>query len=147
MEVTLKATQKRVKKKVVRDHYWYDHITKRRLHGRGGRMVFVYDPVSQRQLPKIIDADEWVYESNYPDIIEWVKDHQNYVRSVTGQAVNHFVSIDVNANDFSSIEDELRMYGIQYDYDVSDFRREVSDNRGQKKWQNSQLRWPIRLPH
>lgn len=147
MEVILKATPKRVKKKVMRDHYWYDHVTQRRLHGKGGRMIFVYDPVRQRQIPRIVDAEEWVTEPNYDDILKWVEDHQDFVRSVTNKAVNHYVAIDVDANDFSTVEDELRISGIQYDYDTGEFRREVSDKRGQKKWQNSQLRWPIRLPH
>lgn len=147
MEVILKVTPKQVKKKVVRDHYWYDPDTKQRLHGRGGRMIFVYDPINKKQVPRIVDAEEWVREPNYKDILKWVEEHPNYVRSVTNQAVNHYVAIDVDANIFSTIEDELRLHRIQYDYDGDEFRNEIDDKRGKKKWQNSQLKWPIRLPH
>lgn len=147
MEVILKSNPKRVKKKIVRDHYWYDPETKQRLHGRGGRMIFVYDHVNKKQVPRIVDSEEWVYEPNYEDILDWVEQNPSYVRSVTNKAVNHYVAIDVDANAFSTIEDELRMHDIQYDYDTEEYRQEVDDKRGKKKWQNSQLRWPIRLPH
>lgn len=147
MEVILKSTPKRVRKKIVRDHYWYDPKTKQRLHGRGGRMIFVYDHINQKQVPRIVDAEEWVHEPNYEGILEWVQNNPMYVRSVTNEVPNHYVTIDVNANMFSTIEDELRLHGIQYDYDTEEFRQEVDDKRGKKRWQNSQLKWPIRLLH
>lgn len=147
MEVILRSTPKRVKKKIVRDHYWYDPETKRRLHGRGGRMIFVYDHANKKQIPRIVDAEEWVHEPNYEAILDWVKKNSEYVRSVTNKALNHYVAIDVDANAFSDIEDELRSHGIMYDYDTDEYRHEVDDKRGKKRWQNSQLRWPTRLPH
>jgi len=147
MEVILKSTLKRIKKKIIRDLYWYDHVTQKQLHGRGGRMIFVYDRVNKKQVPRIVDSEEWVHEPNYEDILDWVKKNPMHVQSVTSKAVNNHVTIDVDANSFSTIEDELRLYGIQYDYDTEDFRREVDDKRGKKKWQNSQSKWPIRLPH
>lgn len=147
MEVILKSTTKRVKKKIIRDHQWYDPETKQQLHGRGGRMIFVYDRVNKKQVPRIVDSEEWVQEPNYEDILSWVKDNPTFVRSVTSKAFNYYVAIDVDANLFSNIEDELRIYGIQYDYDTDEYRQEVDDKRGKKKWQNSQSRWPTRLPH
>jgi len=147
MEVILKSTPKRVKRKIVRDHYWYDPETQQRLHGRGGRMIFVYDRVKKKQVPQIIDSEEWVQELNYEDILDWVQKNPTYVRSVTNKALNHYVAIDIDANAFSEIEDELRMHGILYDYDTEEYRKEVDDKKGKKKWQNSLLKWPIRLPH
>jgi len=147
MEVILKSTLKRVKRKIVKDHYWYDAKDKKRLHFRGGRMIFIYDHVNKKQVPKMIDAEEWVHKPNYEEILDWVKKNPTHVNSVTSKAINHYVAIDVDANSFSTIEDELRMHGIQYDYDTDEYRKEVSDKRGQKKWQNSQSRWLIRHPH
>ena len=110
-------------------------------------MIFVYDHVNQKQIPRIVDADEWISKPNYEDILDWVKKNPTYVISVTNKALNHYVAIDVDANAFSTIEDELRTHGIAYDYDTEEFRLEVDDKRGKKRWQNSQSRWPIRLPH
>lgn len=147
MEVILKSTLKRVKKEVVRDHHWYDPETQQQLHGRGGRMIFVYDHVNKKQVPRIVDAEEWVHEPNYEDILDWVKNNPDHIRSVTNKAINHYVAIDVDANELSIIEDELKIHGIQYDYDTEEFRHEVHDKQGKKRWQNSQSKWPIRLPH
>ena len=144
MEIILKSVPKRVKRKVVRDHYWYDPDSKRRLHGRGGRMIFFYDRANKKQVPRIVDSEEWVWESNYDDILEWVKNNPMHVKSVTDKAQNHYVAIDVNAESFSTIEDELRIHNIQYDYDTEELRQET---KGKKKWQNLQSRWPTRLPH
>jgi hypothetical protein len=147
MEVILRSTPKRVKKKIIRDHYWYDPETQKRIHGRGGRMIFVYDHTKKKQIPRIVDSEEWVHEPNYESILEWVKDNSSYVKSVTSKAFNHYVAIDVDANEFGNIEDELRLHGIMYDYDSEEFRKEVKDKRGKKKWQNSQSKWQTRLPH
>ena len=147
MEVILKSTPKRVKRKIVRDHYWYDPETQQRFHGRGGRMIFVYDSINKKQVPQIIDSEEWVQEPNYEEILDWIQKNPTYVRSVTDKALNHHVAIDIDADAFSEIEDELRMHGILYDYDTEEYRKEVDDKRRKKKWQNSLLKWPIRLPH
>ena len=77
MEVLLRSRKRRVKKPIVRDHYWYDPETKQRLHGRGGSMIFVYDRGNKKMVPRIVDAEEWVWEDSYEDILDWI-DHFNW---------------------------------------------------------------------
>ncbi len=146
MEVILKSTKHRTKKPVMRDHYWYDPETRKRLHGRGGRMIFVYDTTRKKSIPQIVDAEEWVYESNFDDIMEWVE-NSSYVESVSNVANGFSVSFETPASTISGLEDELRSKNIMYDYDTADLRRESSDSREKKRWQNSQSKWQIRHPH
>jgi len=144
MELILKSTLKRVKEKIVRDYYWYDFHKKQRFHGRGGKMIFVYDHINKKQIPRIIDVEHWVSKSNYEDILNWIQHNSDIINSIISKALNHYVAIDINANTFLMIEDVLRERGIQYDYDTSQLQQEI----GSKKiWQNSQSKWPIRLPH
>ncbi len=146
MEVILKSTKHRVKKPVMRDHYWYDPETRKRLHGRGGRMIFVYDTTRKKSIPQIVEAEEWVYESNFDDIMEWIED-SSYVDSVSHVAKGISVSFETSASTFSGLEDELRYNNIMYDYDEADLRRETTDSREKKRWQNSQSKWQIRHHH
>jgi len=122
MEVILRSVKRRVKKPVVRDHYWYDPETQRQLYGRGGEMIFVYDPSKKKSVPRIIDAEEWVLEDSYDDIIDWVR--VNNV-SITNRAPKHFVTVTVDAHRWSSLEDDLYRNRITYDYDAKELRQEL----------------------
>jgi len=134
MEVILRATKKRVKRPVVKDHYWYDPETKQRLHGRGGRMVFIYDRVNQKQVPRILDDEHWVLESNFDDLIEFAKSN-SFVQDINGIAQGSHVLIETPASSFSLLEDELRLNRILYDYDANEFHQEKSGK--ENKWLNS----------
>ncbi len=130
MEVILRSNKRRVKKPIERDHYWYDPETKQRLHGRGGQMIFVYDREKKKTVPRIIDAEEWVWEDSYKDIEEWV--HKNNAE-VVNRAPGHYIIIDVDVHQLSDLEDDLYRNKIQYDYDNTQLQRET----GGKTWQNS----------
>lgn len=144
MEVLLKSTKRRVKKKVIRDHYWYDPETQQRLHGRGGRMIFVYDPQRQKSIPRIVDSEEWVYEDSYENIIEWAE--QSGVE-ILSRAPGHFVLIDVSVSQWSDIESELYRHKIMYDYEENQLQQESTDKKERKTWQNSLSKWQIHQPH
>ena len=141
MEVILRSTKRRIKKNVVRDHYWYDPETKQRLHGRGGKMIFVYDRVNKKQVPRIVDSEEWVYEDSYDDIEKWVEETG---AEVINKATGHFVAIDVNVGEWSDIESDLYRHKINYDFDEKQLRQESSDKKERKVWQNSPSKWQIR---
>ena len=114
MEVTLRSKTKRVKEKVVRDHYWYDPETKQRLHGRGGEMIFVYDPTSRRSIPRIVDREEWTNKNTYDDILEWA---ETYGANIVSRAPRFHVIIEVNPLELSELEEDLYRHGIQCDYE------------------------------
>lgn len=144
MEVILRATKRRVKKKVVRDHYWYDSYTQQRLHGRGGKMIFVYDRNNKRSVPRIVDDEEWVYEDSYDDIVKWVHDNN---AQVVESVPKHYMIVSIDANDWSDVEQDLYHHRIVSDYNEQQLRTETSDRSERKAWQNSPSKWPIRLPH
>jgi len=144
MEVTLRSTKRRVKKPLIRDHYWYDPDTNQRLHGRGGKMIFVYDRVNKKSIPRIIDAEEWVYEDSYDDIQQWI---DITGAQVVDKAPGHFITIDVSANEWLDVESDLYQHKIIYDYDEKQLRQQSSDKKERKIWQNSPSKWQIRPPH
>lgn len=144
MEVILKSTKRRVKKKVMRDHYWYDPETQQRIHGRGGRMIFVYDHQRHKSVPRIVDSEEWVYEDSYDDIIDWAKRSGVEILS---EAPGHYVLINVSVSQWPGIESELYYKKIMYDYEESQLRSESSDKQEKKIWQNSPSKWQIRHQH
>lgn len=141
MEVVLKSRKQRVKKPIVRDHYWYDPKTKQRLHGRGGEMIFVYDSRNKKMVPRIIDAEEWVWEDSYKDILEWID--QNDV-TVIDKVRGYHITIDVDTNQWTDLEENLYRHKIVYDYDALQLKKEAGDK---KSWQNSPSKWPIHLYH
>ncbi len=144
MEIALRSRKRKVKKPVERDHYWYDPITQKRLHGRGGRMIFEYDRKQKRSVPRIVDAEEWVWEDSYDDIYKWVqKNNISIVSKVPGK---HII-VDVNPQLVSNMEEELYRQGIIYDYDERELNKQTKGLKGQGKWQNSQSNWHPHLPH
>jgi hypothetical protein len=144
MEVILRSHKRRVKKKVIRDHYWYDPDTQQRLHGRGGQMIFVYDRINKKSVPRIVDHEEWVYEDSFDDIVEWIDN--NNIQIVESVPRKHVV-IDVEARLWNDLEQDLYRHKIISDYDEAQFRKETPERGEKKAWQNSQSKWPILLPH
>ena len=142
MEIILRSTNRRVKKKMVRDFFWYDPDTQQRLHGRGGQMIFFYDKEKQKSVPRIVDSEEWIYENSYSDILKWVETHKNEVE-VTHTAPNHYVAIDVNASDLTELIEDLYRHKIAYDYDDKEFKDQSADKTERKIWQNSPSKFHI----
>ncbi len=117
MEVTLKSRSKRVKKKVDQDHYWYDSRTQQMLHGRGGKMVFKYDPRQRRNVPCVEDHEEWVYGNDYDDIDDWIKKNQGqYGIDVVQKNSRYDITIDVSPSVVAALTEELYRQNIVYDY-------------------------------
>lgn len=137
MEVVLKSTKRRVKKKIERDHYWYDPESRQRLHGKGGKMIFVYDTKNKKSVPRIVDAEDWVYEESYPEIEKWVNDNGVQVTETTP---GRHITINVDAANWSDIEDDLYRNKIIYDYDERQLKEE---SKGRESWQNSPSKWQI----
>ncbi len=139
MEVILRSNKRRVKQPIERDHYWYDQETKQRLHGRGGKMIFVYDPKTRKSVPRIIDAEDWVWKDSYEDIVDWAK-RSNI--QILNEAPGHYMIIDVDIHQWPDIESDLYRNKIQYDYDDRQLQKETG---GRKTWQNSASKLPIHL--
>ncbi len=122
MEVTLTNTKRRVKRPVIRDHYWYDHETQQRLHGRGGRMIFVYDRENKKSVPRIVDHEDWIQEDSYNDILKWVEETN---ADVQHKAPGLYVTIDVDVADWPDIEVDLYRQKILFDYDAHELAKEM----------------------
>ena len=116
MEIILRSFPKKVKRKVVRDHHWYDPVSKEMFHGRGSEMRFKYDPIQQRSIPYINDHEELVTENNFTDILEWVKKNMSgYNLTLLDTADGHFVLIDVNEKIVDNVTEELYRAGINHE--------------------------------
>ncbi len=116
MEITLRATNKRIKKKMVRDFQWYDPYTRKVWKDRGGRMMFRYDPALKRSIPYVVEEEDWVTENNYEELIKWVTEKGF---DIIDTAHRHFVTIDVPAIEFESVTRELYNNRIVFDLEES----------------------------
>ena len=112
MEIILQARQRRVKEKVERDHQWYDTTTKRMLTGRGGEMRFRYE--NNRNVPYLVDHEDWVWKNDYEHIMKWVKNN-THKASLIDFAQGHYVLIDVESGDVDSVTADLNREGFLYD--------------------------------
>ena len=139
MEVILRSVKHRVKKPIEIDHYWYDPKTKQRLHGRGGKMIFVYDQENKKTVPRIVDAEEWVWEDSYKDIEDWVSDKNV---QVLNRSPGYYMIIEVDPHQLSDLEDDLHRHKIRCDYDNKQLQKETG---GGKTWQNLASKLPKHL--
>jgi hypothetical protein len=136
MELILRSNKRRVKKKVERDHYWYDSETKQRLHGKGGRMIFVYDRVNKKSVPRIVDSEEYVYEDSYDDILKWIKDNNLDIKE---KAPKRHVIVEVEPYHINDLTEDLYKHRIQFEYDDKEHKKALKE----KTWQNSPSKWQI----
>lgn len=102
-------------------------------------MIFVYDSKRKKSVPRIVDAEEWVWEDSYKDIEEWV--HNNNIQ-VLNRAPGHYMIIDIDILQLSDLEDDLYRNKIQCDYDSS---QQLRETEGGKIWQNSVSKLPKHL--
>jgi len=112
MEIILKARQRRVKEKTERDHYWYDPVTKQMLTGHGGEMRFQY--VNGKNVPYLVDHEDWVWKSDYEHIMKWVKSNTQKV-SLINFAQGHYVLVDVEPGNVDDVTSDLDRKGFLYD--------------------------------
>lgn len=125
MELTLKSHKRRVKKKISKDHYWYDHVQKKLLHGRGGKIIFVYDNQKRKSVPRIVDDEAWTYEDSYDDICSWVNNNKNKFNfTVINVVPRKCINISLNYKDLDSILEDLYVNKIISDYSELDYKKE-----------------------
>ena len=136
MELELIATNRRVRKKVTGDHYWYDADKQQMYHGNGGRMVFEYHRPSGKSYPKIIDHEEWIMLNSYDDIVQWIESNENeFNLTVSRTNPRRSVILDVDARDLDDITEDLYRHRIRCSYDESELASQTT--RGRSRWQNS----------
>ncbi len=125
MELILKSRTRRVKRPVVQDHYWYDHVTKQMFHGVGGKMEFVYNPQYKRILPRVTDHDEWSHGNDYHDIKEWLEKNKSTFNIIISHEDGMNVTTNVPAENLSSLLGDLYRSGIMADYDDKELKKEL----------------------
>ncbi len=136
MEVTLKSNKQRIKKKIEQDHYWYDSHSKQMYHGRGGKLLFEYSPKYKKSFPKIVDHEEWVWDSNYPIIEEWIENESDLGITVLNKAPGYNIIVDVPAHHFEEMMEKLYDAKILSDFDIRELKEELKDlfdRRGLRK--------------
>ena len=118
MQVILRPRAKQQLITVEKDHYWYDHKTKKMLHGRGGELRFKYDPELRRSVPYLVEVEAPIRGNNFGDIEKWVKNKApQFGASIVDMAPNHFVLIDVDDAVLTEVEEDLYRHGISYESD------------------------------
>lgn len=123
MEITLKSTKQKKLQRIEKDHYWYDSYLKKMLHGRGGRMVFKFDPYKQRSVPYIIEDFQHVTGNNYDEIESWIKKNQDkFDIEIKEEVKNYQVTIDVSKKFFFDILGDLFTKKIMFDFDEKDLK-------------------------
>ena len=117
VEVRLFSRPTTSRQKVRRNFTWYDHVEKRMLHGRGGRMDFYYDPQQKRMLPKVVDHEVNTPDTNFADIVKWIKNKQEEYGITIGH-VHHGKSIIINVSEnmLDEMTADLYRHKIQADY-------------------------------
>ena len=125
MEITLKSHKRRVKKKINKDHYWYDVHQKKLLHGKGGKMIFVYDSKSKRNIPRIVDDEAWTHEDSYEDICKWIDGNKNKFNiDIVNIVPGKYINIDISLSDMDAVLEDLYHHKIISDYSESDYLKE-----------------------
>ena len=110
--------QMRVKKKIDKDLYWYDHDIKQMRKFRGGKVVTKYDPVSKKTYPSVEDDEEHVYKSvsNKEDILEWI---QGVGKRYYNVEIDRF---EANSQGIGIEFDDHHKSRLEYDLDRHDIR-------------------------
>jgi hypothetical protein len=129
VELTLLSHKKKTSQKIDTDHYWYDHINKIMLHGRGGRMEFAYDSTQRRLMPQVVDHVENVWTNDYPLIKEWVSRNQSKYGIDVVNDTGKNITISVSASQLDEITRDLYNNRIISDYDPTELKMELK--RGQ----------------
>jgi hypothetical protein len=114
MRLILKATKRRIKKKVERDFQWYDTYSQQMLYGRGGEMRFHYNPELKHSIPYVVDAEEWVTENNFDDILKWVEQHDY---EVLNMSPNYSIELEIDHESLDDLAFTLYNKKIVFDWE------------------------------
>ena len=133
MELTLKSHKRRVKKKINKDHYWYDSYSNKLLHGKGGKIIFVYDKQKGHSVPRIVDDESWIYEDSYDDICKWVQDNLNKLNfTVINVVPRKCINISLRHENLDAILDDLYRHKIISDYSELEYKREKRGTKSRR---------------
>ncbi len=128
MELILRAKKSRMRQSLTRDHYWYDDVQKKMLHGHGGSLVFKYDPKQKRSVPHIEDNEQWVFANDFDKIAQWVKQNDF---TILDEVRKHYITIDITASEFMGVSMNLYKHGILFDYDPNEMKKELRHGQTQ----------------
>jgi len=116
MELILTSKSKRSKVKVERDHSWYDTESKKMLNFRGGRLEFDYDPKTKKAIPKVVDHEEYINGTDYPEIKKWLKTNAAKHGITILEDNGRNVTISIDNSDFDDVREDLYRHRIISDY-------------------------------
>ncbi len=126
MELTLKSLNRRTKKAIKMDFYWYNPVDRIMYHGVGGRMEYVYDKQYKVSFPKVVQEDGVVYENSLPDIKKWISQNiDRFDLEVVLDGRN--ITIDFNIPNWNDVISSLIENKIVFEYDEKQFKKEVKD--------------------
>lgn len=136
MELTLIARSKRIKTVVEQDHYWYDPVQRKMLHGRGGRMDFYYHPQQKRMMPYIVNQEEWVNRNDYPEIKQWIKDNNSkFDLDMISDMPNRCITVQIPVSHFDVVQEDLYRHNIVSDWSELDRKKEKESDGDKKEMQ------------
>ena len=123
MEITLLSHPIRSKNNIEQDHYWYDAVQKKMLHGRGGKMIFVYDKEQKRSVPRIVDQEGWTTKPSFPLILKWIEQNKDkFGISVNDIAPGHHINIQIDHHRWDEISSDLYNHKIMSDYNEKELK-------------------------
>lgn len=127
MELLIRSRSRKIKKNIKRDHYWYDVVNKKMLHGHGGKMEFIYSAEQKRCIPHITDEEIYVTENDYPYLLKWIDDNKRKFNiTVSEVSKGYFLSLNVSARNLEDIIEDLYKNKISFDFDEVEYRRELN---------------------
>ena len=127
MEVILLSKNRKIQQKIEQELYWYDSKDKSTFHERGGRLEFYYDAKLKRSLPKVVDHYEMINGNDYPVLKAWVdKSQQSFNFDVVADNKKNII-IEVNANNFESLSENLKRHNITHEYCDREYKKEIDN--------------------
>jgi hypothetical protein len=129
--VELIPQSRRVKRPVETNLYWYDSDTKQMNVYRGNRLVFDYDPVRKKSVPRAVTDDVFVYQNSWDDIEKFLKQNAPSLDVVDIQS-RRSVTIEVDPQDFvDELAAKLRKLDIRFEiHEPDNDRNEDHGGRG-----------------
>jgi len=133
MEVILLSKNRKIQQKIEQELYWYDSKDKSTFHEHGGRLEFYYDAKLKRSLPKAVDHYEMVNGNDYQLIKEWVNKFQRIFNFDIVADTKKNIIIEVDANNFESLSDNLKRHNIMHEYSDRDHKKELENAYSKSK--------------
>ncbi len=130
MELTLRSRKRQIQQHIEQDLYWYDQVNQVMLHGRGGRMEFIYVPAQKRMMPKIVNHSELVWGNDYPSIQEWVMQNKDKYGMEVEIDTGRDITVTLDAKHLDDVATDLFSHSITFDYDDVQAKKEMRARYG-----------------